>query len=488
MPSKLWMTLALCATLPACRQTPAPASGPTVASINAAVTAKILCSGVFVAGRAPAEILRDDMRINAQAVLASGDVRVRRQPPAVIINEPGIHVEAVYRPGLGCTLLNGDSEQTVYRQFSEPPAPPAAPSSAPWPAGDAGPGPLPADVNAAALNAAMTYAFSEPPPGPDAQAPKNIRDTRAVTIVYGGHLLAERYAPPFTAATPLLGYSMTKSIINALTGILVGEGRLSVAAPPRVPEWPAGDPRRAVTLDQMLHMSTGLEFVEAYSDKPVDTVLMLYAQPDAAHYAAGKALIHPPGTVWQYSSGTTNLISRALRYAVGGSLADYLTFPRTHLFNRIGADSAVLEPDASGTFVGSTFMYATARDWARLGLLYLDDGVWNGERILPKGWVKYTATPAPHAPDGRYGAQFWLNAGDPADPAKRSWPDIPTDAFAMIGYQGQAVVIIPSRDVVIVRLGETMPDPPDPGKGDSDAFSLDHFVALVLKALPPKAS
>ncbi len=345
-------------------------------------------------------------------------------------------------------------------------------------------------MNAKALDAAMTYAFTEPdsysPPSPNgAPGGKDVRDTRGVVIIYDGHLLAERYAAPFTATTPQIGYSMTKSIINTLTGILVREGKLSIAEHPPVPEWPKGDPRTAITLDNMLQMSTGLEFHEAYSDKLNDDMLMLYGLPDAAHYAAVKPLIDPPGTVWQYSSGTTNIISRIDRQAVGGTLTDYFDFPRKELFDKIGAYSAVLEPDASGTFVGSTFLYATARDWARLGLLYLDDGVWNGERILPEGWVKYTATPTALAPDGRYGAQFWLNAGDPADPSKRSWPHMPTDAYGMIGYIGQAVMVIPSRHAVIVRLGNTTPDPPDPGTGDSNAFSLDHFVDLVLQALPP---
>ncbi|MDE3157131.1 MAG: serine hydrolase [Acidobacteriota bacterium] len=482
------LALAVGLGLAGCHRTPPAPAGPTVASVNASLTAKILCSGVFIAGRDPAEVLTDDVRVDGKAVLASGAVTVRRQPPAVVITEPGIHVEAVYRQGVGCTLLNGASEAEVYGQYTAPPAPAVTRSTAPWPDGDGGPGPLPTDVNATALDAALTYAFSEPaqPAAPaGGQAPqKLIRDTRAVVIAWNGRLIAERYAAPFTATTPQLGYSMTKSLINALTGILVREGKLSVDEHPPVPEWRAGDPRTAITLDDMLHMSTGLQFVEAYSDQLVDTVLMLYAEPDAAHYAAEKPLLQTPGSVWQYSSGTTNLISRIDRQAVGGALADYFTFPQRALFSKVGADSAVMEPDASGTFLGSTFMYATARDWARLGQLYLDDGVWHGERIFPEGWVKYTATPAPHAPDGRYGAQFWLNAGDPADPSKRSWPHMPTDTFAMIGYQGQAVVIIPSRHLVVVRLGETMPDPPDPGKGDSDAFSLDHFVDLVLQALP----
>jgi len=477
MRSHVWVAVALGASLLACRKAPPPApTGPTTEGINAAVTAKLLCSGVFVAHRDPDEIVKDDLHVEPAQVLGNGMAKIRQDPPAVIVGP----AEAVYRPGLGCTLLNGRPEADVYKQFAEPPAPPAAPSAAAWPDGDGAPAPLPKEVDAAALDAAMAYAFSEP------AAQADMRGTRAVTVIHGGKLLAEKYAAPFSAATPLVGYSMTKSIINTLTGVLVQEGKISVAKPPQVPEWPEGDPRRAITLDQMLHMSSGLQFDEVYSIKPVDVVVMLYAAPDSAHLAADKPLINPPGAVWAYASGTTNLIARALQPAVGGTLTDYLKYPAAHLFKRIGATSAVFEPDAAGTFVGSTFMYATARDWAKLGALYLNDGMWKGERILPEGWVKYSVTPAEHAPEGRYGAHLWLNAGDPADPSKRAWPNVPPDMYAFIGYLGQAVVIIPSRDVVIVRLGETMPDPPDPGKGDSNAFSLDQFVSMVVKALPPE--
>jgi hypothetical protein len=179
---------------------------------------------------------------------------------------------------------------------------------------------------------------------------------------------------------------MTKSVTNALVGILVGQGKLSVDEPAPVPEWSGpDDPRGAITLDQMLRMSSGLEFGEIYEDPRSDVCLMLFSVRDAAAYAADKPLETGPGGKWYYSSGTTNIISRIVRDSVGGTQADYFAFPRRALFDRIGMRSAIIEPDPSGTFVGSSYMYATARDWARFGLLYLQDGVWEGERILPEG-------------------------------------------------------------------------------------------------------
>lgn len=491
MERRVWMAVVLGASLAGCHKAaPPPPSGPTAEGINASVGAKMLCSDVFVAKRDVNEALTHDLLLdNPAGALQSGAVQVRQNPPAAIVRTATLTEEAVYRPGIGCTLLDGTPEAQVYNQVSVAPDPPPADRSADaWPDGEA-PASLPKDVDAAAIDEAMAYAFAEPP-APAAGGEKLVRDTRAVVVIHHGHLIAEKYAAPYTAATPLLGYSMTKSLINTYAGLLVADKKLALTETPHVPEWPDGDPRRAITMDEMLHMSSGLQFEEVYSipPKPVDVVNMLYASPDAAHYAAVKPLANPPGSVWQYSSGTTNLVSRSLRYSQGGSLADYLTYLHTHLFAPIGAYSAQMEPDATGTLVGSTFMYATARDWARIGQLYLQDGVWKGERILPEGWVKYTSTPAPKAPNGRYGAQFWLNAGDPETAANRSWPNVPPDAYAMIGYLGQAVMIIPSHDLVVVRLGQTMPDPPDPGRGDSDAFSLDKFVSLIVKAVPATKS
>jgi CubicO group peptidase (beta-lactamase class C family) len=202
---------------------------------------------------------------------------------------------------------------------------------------------------------------------------------------------------------------------------------------------------------------------------------MLFDTRDMAAFAASKPLVEEPGSAWHYSSGTTNILSRIVREAIGGTDQDALEFPRRALFDRLGMRDTVFEPDASGTVVGSSFVYASPRDWARFGLLYLQDGVWQGERVLPEGWVAYTTSPTPKAPQGRYGAQWWLNAGDPADNADRRWPNLPPDIFWADGHDGQAVVVVPSHDLVLVRLGFT----PDP-----EAWDLGAFIGDVLEAIP----
>jgi CubicO group peptidase (beta-lactamase class C family) len=408
------------------------------ASSAAGYAAKVTCSGVFLSGRDAASIRREELGFDIPIarllqVEVDGAAGLATASVAGIVKRT-----AVYRPGLGCTL---DSDTTIAELRSQPiPPSPPAPSD-PWPeVGLDG-------VDLAALDRAVASAFEEPDPA----RPKR---TRAIVVIHNGELAAERYAPGFDKDMRLQGWSMTKSLTNALVGILVRQGKLKLNDPAPVPEWSSPtDPRHAITLDQLMRMSSGLEFNEAYGALESDVVVMLFRKPSAAAYAASKPLAHPPDTVWDYSSGTANIISRIVRESAAGSLPDYWLFPRKQLFEPIGMTSVVIEPDPSGTFVGSSFCYATARDWARLGLLYMNDGVVNGHHILPEGWVKYSTTPTPKAPNGSYGAQIWLNAGDPADPARRPWPKAPRDSFAFDGYEGQHAFVVPSRRLVVVRLG-----------------------------------
>jgi CubicO group peptidase (beta-lactamase class C family) len=220
-------------------------------------------------------------------------------------------------------------------------------------------------------------------------------------------------------------------------------------------------------------MSSGLEWVEAYAERPVSDVnIMLLLKPDMAGFAASKPLAAKPDKVWHYSSGTANIISRIIRHVLGNR-ETYWEFPRRELFNKLGMRSAVWETDASGTFIGSSYLYATARDYARFGLLYLNDGVWQGERILPEGWVAYSTTPTPDAPKGQYGALFWLNGGRDSNPADRRFPRLPGDAFFAMGYQGQTIAVIPSRKLVVVRLGMTY----------DDNWGMETFIRSVLDAV-----
>jgi CubicO group peptidase (beta-lactamase class C family) len=312
---------------------------------------------------------------------------------------------------------------------------------------------MPQNIDSAALFGALAAAF------PEDSLPM-IR-TRAVTIFYKGKLLAERYGKGITEATPLLGWSMTKSVTNALIGLLVKDGKIDIYKPAPIEEW-QNDARKQITTDQLLRMSSGLDFLEIYS-LPSDATQMLFRKKGAGAYALLSKQKTKPDQEWNYSSGTTNILQEIIRRQFA-SHADYLAFPHLRLFQKIGMKSAVLEPDASGTYVGSSFMYATGRDWAKFGQLYLQDGVWNGQRILPEGWVKYSSTETPLS-KGKYAAQFWLNHNDKS---------FPQGAFMALGFEGQSVTIVPSKELVIVRLGCTP---------DEDDFDRNQFIKDIVAAI-----
>lgn len=235
---------------------------------------------------------------------------------------------------------------------------------------------------------------------------------------------------------------------QALTGILVREGKLDIHAPAAVPEWQgAGDPRRAITPDQLLRMSSGLKFAEDYVDAGVsDVIEMLFGRGkgDVAAYAASLPLAQAPDTVWNYSSGTSNILSRLLSQTLGMSGDAFREFMFRELFEPLGMRSPQPKFDAAGTFIGSSFCYCTARDFARFGLLYLRDGVWEGNRILPEGWVDYARTPTPVPETERlgYGAHWWLGMAGPG-------------SFSANGYEGQFTVLVPELDLILVRNGKS---------------------------------
>lgn len=425
--------------------------------------AKIMCSAVFVSGLEPERVEREDLRpywyLQAKVDDSGKTVTARLFGMAPRT--------AVYREGLGCTLAIDTSVEELRAQAPVFDPRPSLADRA-WPVGDVVSEVVPEGVDADALAQAVDYAFTE-------QNPERPLLTRALLVVYRDQLIAERYAEGIGPDTPLPGWSMTKSVNAALIGVLVGRGALDIAAPAPVPEW-AGDERAAITIDQLLRMSSGLAFEEVYGPLHHATA-MLFESHSCASVPIDQPLAAPPDTVWSYSSGTSNVLAWIVRETIerDEGWSGYASFPRRALFDPIGMRSAVIEPDASGTFVASSFMHATARDWARFGLLHLHDGVWQGQRILPEGWVAYVSTPTPTAPIGEYGAQWWTNAGRPGDPSERRFPSAPTDTYQASGFQGQAIVVIPSREVVIVRLGMTH---------DRAVFDLDGIIARVLAALP----
>ena len=447
--------------------------GWQVLVIGAAYKAKVLCSGMFVSKRSPQDILDEDLG----GILSIIHAEIDFDGKSVSTSFPGIPSQrAIFRDGLGCTLLAGVSETEVRRQSKDiirynmnVLTSPDRPSDVTGFRGfDEN---LPPEISSRKLAEALDKAFLE-------TDPDNPIRTRAVVVVYDGQIIAERYATGISSNTALPGWSMTKSVTNALVGILVKQGKLSIDQPVAIAEWSgAGDPRSDITLDQLLRMSSGLEFDERSGPVVSDVNRMLLRQRDVAGYAIAKSLQYAPDSHWHYSSGTTNIISRVIRDSVGGTAADYLTFPRKALFDRLGMRSAIIEPDASGTFVCSSFMYATARDWARFGLLYLHDGVWASERILPSGWVSYSTTPTSTAPLGRYGAHFWTNGRNAPASNARPFRNLPADTFYAAGYEGQYVVVIPSRKLVVVRLGQTK---------RFRSWDMESFISDVISAISHK--
>lgn len=405
--------------------------------VGAGFTAKLLCSGVFVSGRPAADVLAQDIALNDPGILRFMRIEVDDAARRVRASFLGVREQlAEFRDGLGCTLA-GAPALAATRPAGTPATPALSPAAldAPPPAHDAG-----------RLEHAVAAAFDEPDPA-------RARRTRAVVVLHDGRLVAERYAPGFGPQTPLPGWSMAKSVLNALLGVLVQEGRLALDAPVPLAAWrDPGDPRGAITLRQLLQMQSGLAFSENYANPLDDVVWMLFASADTAGFAAAKPLAAEPGSHWQYSSGTSNILSRVLREALGSD-AEYAAFPRRALFAPLDMDSAVMEPDAAGNYVASSYLYATARDWARFGQFYLDDGVAAGRRLLPEGWVAFSTTPATHAPDQAFGAHFWLKVPGEFAGGTRSSAGLPPGTFHAVGYEGQFVSVVPARRLVVVRLG-----------------------------------
>lgn len=421
--------------------------------IGAGYKAKIACSEIFVAGRAPSAVLSSefigmDPALNVVSVAVDNGA-VRARGPFGLGG-----VKAIYRDGYGCALANGGK--------IAPLAPFGAPQeSASW---DSPVDRRPAGVDVAAIKAALAQAFSSPEDG-----------HRAMVVVVDGEIVAEHYAHGFAPDTPVQSWSMAKSVTATLIGAAQMRGVLEVGAPPAVPEWADRAEKAAITWDDLLRMQSGLEFGEDYDIARSDVNRMLFEEQDVGAYAARKPVKHAPGAFWYYSSGTTNILARALGHALAADGKSIFEFARDAVFGPLGAGSFVLEPDASGNFIGSSYVYATPRDWARLGQLYLNDGVWNGERLLPAGWRDYVRTPTP-ASDGQYGAHVWLNR-DGAEGRVRFFPGLPDDMYFFAGHEGQYVFMIPDRNVVVMRSGVT--------RGRSAMPVMQPVLAAVYNSVVP---
>jgi CubicO group peptidase (beta-lactamase class C family) len=423
--------------------------------VGTAVVSKTLCTGVFVSGLDPDKLYAEAVKpIGGQDLLAKRlKIDVDRKAREVRATWAGmIESRAIYHEGFGCRLVHGDEAVDASSTNA------AAGAMGNAVAASANP-PLEIAAPSPELEAALDRAFAEPEKPP-------YRWVKGIVILRDGKLVAERYAQGYSAQTPTLGYSVSKSVTNALIGILVQQKKLSVEGPAPVAEWQsASDPRHAITIEQLMRMTSGLALEE--SDTGFDPVSrMLFLEPDMGGFAARAKLKAAPGTEWEYTSGNTLILSRIVRDAVGGHAEDVKEFAQRELFGPLGVTSATIEFDATGTPVGSIYVLMTGRDWARFGELYRNDGVVNGRRILPEGWVKYSTTPTL---DTDYGAGFWTNRGGHRNAKLRIEAGMPEDAFYASGNLGQRVLVIPSEKLVIVRVGLT----------HSDGFDMRGLLQLV---------
>lgn len=391
----------------------------TLTPIITGYAAKNLASAVFVSGRDQADVEALDLNFS---FIKFNRNKVDFDNKTVTSRFLWAKSTAVYREGYGVTLLRGKDRKA----FLE------------------GTYPLPKDGYADYLETGDDDIRARLEP-----VAKALVDDRsynghpfAFVVLHEGKIVAERYDKGISAGTQLLSWSMAKSFTNALVGIMAGDGLIDVNAPFDIPQW-QGDGRKDITLKDLMQMQSGLKWNENYGNRS-DVNLMLHREADMGLYALSMPLESEPGTHWYYSSGSTNLVMRHLREKFPSDKA-FLSYMRERLFAPLAISNPHFEPDMSGTPVGSSYLYVTARDYARFGQMFLDDGCIGNRRILPEGWVDFTVTPA-SASEGKYGAFFWLNRSHVC-------PDAPDDMFSCQGHDGQEIYIIPSKGLVVVVLG-----------------------------------
>ena len=419
---------------------------------------KQLCSGIFVSGREAAEVFANT--ILGERIIETPAYEVDYENKIVTMRLGRYTGRSGYFGDQGCSILPEDGPVRFTPVPVRSTLPPA--ELTPWPLGDRLPDTLlPDHVNQDKLQAGMAAAFDNPDD-----------HTAAYLVVHQGQIIGERYGAGAHRDMQLESWSMGKSITAALIGILVHDGHFQLNSPAPIAAWhKPGDRRSAITIADLLRMSSGLEF--SGSDEPAHGFLSDHQYcythaTDVFEYAISRPLEHPPNTVGRYRNCDPLSLGYIIRQTVEARGEDYLTFPQRALFDKIGIRQQVLETDLNGNFILCGYDFGTARNWARFGLLHLQDGIWQGERILPAGWVDFVSSSAPAWEHGEYGGQFWVNTLNERG--------LPTDAYSARGVDGQACHIIPSHDLVIVRLGH---------RGGGPTYETNHHKAnqLIIEAV-----
>jgi len=395
--------------------------------------AKRVCSCTFIAERSLESIESEQLATNPLFALATNTVdRTKKSATSSVLGMQSKTAE--YRGKLGCVLVQGEDDYGI--RMPDLADDELQTDTLPYPYGSKAELTQTVDADHNKIQAAADRMF-----GPKGEVTD--LKTLSLLVLHKDSLIYERYAQGYDKDTEILGWSMTKSFMNSWVGMMIKDGRLKLDNDQLFPEWKSDD-RSKITLNDLLHMSTGLEWEENYATVSPATK-MLFNSEKNGHVALMQPLEHEVGKVWEYSSGTSNIISLYLRNQYDNH-DDYLRYIHERLFIPLGMSDTVLETDESGTYIGSSYTYTTTRDWARYGTLYLRDGVWKGQRILPEGWVDYSRDVEP-ASNGSYGAHFWTNENG------AQLTDAPHDMFSCNGFEGQRVFIIPSHDLVIVRMG-----------------------------------
>lgn len=424
--------------------------------IISAFAAKGMCSSVFLAGKSPERVMAEDLSFFP---ISAAKCVVNYEEKSVTATALGLAKrKAVYREGLGAVLVLDTPEEDLKSRTFSIPDPGYSQDTIPWPLGDVLPASLPEGVDYKKLETILDSTL-------DAPGAEPFKKTLGVAVVYDNQLIGEHYLDGYDAWTKFHGWSMTKTVTGAMAGALVNEGRLDMKAPADVPEW-SGDERRNITVENIFHMSSGLDWLENYFTISEATVMLMQSD-DMFSSASSCELAHEPGTFWNYSSGDANLLSGLLRRAIGDE-DEYVGYAYTRLFHRIGMLNTLVETDASGLFVASSYSYGSTRDWARFGMLFLNNGIFEGDTVLTPEWVEYMKTPAP-ASDGHYAGTFWLQEPNP----ENALTDVPDDVFFADGFLGQRVYIIPSKKLVVVRMGYSLSN-----------ISMNDMLREIIATLP----
>jgi CubicO group peptidase (beta-lactamase class C family) len=424
--------------------------------IITAFAAKGMCSSIFLAEKSPEQVSAEDLSFFPIS-LAKCKIDYKEKSVTATVFGLGKR-KVVFREGLGAVIVLDKPEDVLRADTFTIPNPGYSQDTIPWPLGDVMPESLPVGVDYEKLNRILDEAIDAPGDAP-------FKKTLGVAVVYNNELIGEDYLDGYNAWTKFHGWSMTKSVAGAMAGALVKEGKMDVKKTTGFPEW-ADDERKNITIENILHMSSGLDWVENYFTISEATV-MLMRSDDMLASVKKNGLLHEPGTYWSYSSGDANLLSGLLRNAIGDREA-YLGYAYTHIFHRIGMLNTVVETDASGLFVASSFSYGSTRDWARFGLLFQNQGIFEGDTVLTPEWVDYMTTAAP-ASDGYYASTFWLKESK----EERTLVDVPDDIFFADGFLGQRVYVIPSKKLVVVRMGYSLSN-----------FNVNDFLKDIIATLP----